>query len=168
MLAPHAGPRAAECDAVVCVARAPCDGWLALVSTPAGMRFVIRLRRSPPTTDPRVVVRGIEWLVTCDEHSLATGWHRAAREAERWCATDRARRLSGAGRRHAARALGRSLAATVGTVGCAAPHDRARAAGVASGQMQELAPQARAEGSERLVALVVFCTNAKAPHRPPV
>ncbi len=168
MLAPHAGPRADVHDAVVCVARAPCDGWLALVSTSGGTRFVIRLRRSPPTTDPRVVVRGIEWLVACDEQSLATDWHRAAREAERWCASDRARRLSGAGRRHAARELGRSLAATIGTVGSSAPHDRARAAGAASEQMRELASHARADGPERLVALVVFCTNAEAPDRPPV
>jgi superfamily II DNA or RNA helicase len=169
LLAPHArAGTEGESRPMVCGVCAPRAGWLALVASSDGPRLAARVGTSAPTTDPAAIVTAVEWLVTRDESWLPASWPRALSEVQRWLARDRARRLSSAGRAHAARVHGRELAASVAAVTMSPPHLRAKEAERASGALASHWNPHAASPPGSLLALVVFCVNGQTPHRLPL
>lgn len=164
LLAPHACA-SGHAEPIVCGIEAPRHGWLALVTSADGHRLVARIGGSAPTADPATVATAVEWLVMREEAWLPASWPLIRGDAERWLARDRARKLAGAGRPHAARAHGPALATAVGAVAASPPHLRAR-------QAEQAAAVLRAHGNtaleQSLLALVVFCTHVRPPCCPAV
>lgn len=139
---------------VTCAVPAPQQGWLAL----AGTRLVAKLGRGRPSTDPRIVVRAVEVLVGATEACEPDGAGRALAQVQRWMSNERARELSSANRRNAAKVHGRAIASTVGSVASAPAHERAKAAALAQQELGTLdrAFVNRQSSIAHLLALVLF------------
>ncbi|HYV97996.1 MAG TPA: DEAD/DEAH box helicase [Gemmatimonadaceae bacterium] len=155
-------------SSVVCAIAAPEPGWLALFGDGDRRRIVARIGPRPVSTDPRLVVQAVEWLMTHEACTRPHALDEARADAGAWLDAERARELAHVPDRHAARARHRDAARVIGAVATSAPHLRVRTAADAGSQFGSAAPPRLVTAPRSLRALAVFCVHGHQPSGSPV